>query len=277
MNAHAPPPADTAPDAAAPCGDRVLERARPLIERQLAVLGRLAEVGLEIALALEQQAKGGAETPVVQGDIALAYSRVARAVRLTIALQSKLIEDLQALETGAAMQALRAEAEEDNAAWDQDELRKADIEQVILRAVRAEHPDEDTVDRLIIEAGERLDGDTLYGDVLSRPMSEIIALICRDLGLSPDWSRLAEEAWAREEIEDGEIGWPLETFTGPVRPPPLAGGLADRIRSASTAQRAGGGIPPPLASSAVGTDGTGSMPPQSLRDSSHASGGAVTK
>src|ERR1700750_2644546 len=67
--------------------------AQPLVERQLQILGRLAEAGLEIAVALEAQAKGG-ET-VVEGDVVLAFHRVARAVRQTLMLQSRLIEARQ--------------------------------------------------------------------------------------------------------------------------------------------------------------------------------------
>jgi len=35
------------------------------------------------------------------------------------------------------------------------------------------------------------------------PVSEIIAHICRDLRLEPDWPQLAEEAWAQDEIASG--------------------------------------------------------------------------
>ena len=87
----------------APAGDQ----ARGLIERQLQILGRLAEAGLNIALAIERQAMGAEAAqpeaaPVAKGDLALAYGRVARAVRLTIALQGRLLQDLQALDEGAA-------------------------------------------------------------------------------------------------------------------------------------------------------------------------------
>src|ERR1700710_127081 len=74
--------------------------AQPMVEHQLQMLGRLAEAGLEIAVALEAQAKGG--PAVVEGDIAMAYNRVARAVRQTIMLQSRLIEALQERETARA-------------------------------------------------------------------------------------------------------------------------------------------------------------------------------
>ena len=42
-----------------------------MLEQQLALLGRLAEAGLEIAVALERQAKGETDVDVARGDIAL--------------------------------------------------------------------------------------------------------------------------------------------------------------------------------------------------------------
>jgi hypothetical protein len=71
----------------------------------------------------------------------------------------------------------------------------------------------------VLEASERLDRDDVYGDLLARPVSELVALICRDLGLDPDWPVLADEAWAREEMADGAPGWPL---AGLGNPPPGA-------------------------------------------------------
>jgi len=64
--------------------------------------------------------------------------------------------------------------------------------------------------------------------VLTRPVGELIALICRDLGLSPDWSLLAEEAWAQAEIAGGEAQSPF------VSPP---GRRPDRQDHPAAAQR----------------------------------------
>ncbi|MDB5460338.1 MAG: hypothetical protein JWO72_2079 [Caulobacteraceae bacterium] len=220
MTAQIPVLNQTAPSHADACGapaGGADDWARPLIERQLALLGRLAEAGLEIAVAIERQATGMATparsdanpAPVVRGDIALAYGRVARAVRMTLALQSKLIKDLQALEEGAARALVAAEAEQDNARLDLEDARKARVERIVARVIQAELDDEDAVERLADEASERLDDEDLYGDVLARPFSEIVADICRDLGLDPDWSRLAQEPWARAEIDSGQAGAPL--------------------------------------------------------------------
>jgi hypothetical protein len=82
--------------AAAPTPDPIDEpseagRNRALVERQLARLDRLAEIGLEMAEALGAQAKGtGPE--VTGGDVALAYARVARGVRMATLLQTRLVE-----------------------------------------------------------------------------------------------------------------------------------------------------------------------------------------
>ncbi len=65
---------------------------RAHLDRQLAKLDRLGDLGLELAEALVAQAKG-AGPQVVEGDAALAYDRVARAVRMAVMLQSRLIAD----------------------------------------------------------------------------------------------------------------------------------------------------------------------------------------
>src|SRR5207244_1785388 len=87
--------------------------------------------------------------------------------------------------------------------------RKARVRRILDRVIEAEIGDEAEGGRLAAEARERLEHDDIYGDVLARPVGEIIALICRDLGLSPDWSRLAEEAWAQEEIARGQAQSPF--------------------------------------------------------------------
>ena len=66
--------------------------ARALIEGQLVMLTKLAQVGMELAEAVGREAQAA---PIEAG---LAFARVARAVRMTIALQSRLAKDLAALD-----------------------------------------------------------------------------------------------------------------------------------------------------------------------------------
>ena len=185
-----------------------------LIQDDLRMLGRLAQAGLNMAIALEHQATGtlpeGAP-PVVQGDVGLAYDRVSRSVRMSLLLRSKLLEDLQALEEKAQEGVLPP-----------DTARKARIERVVQRVARVKHG-RPVVEQLIRETSERLDDDDVYGDVMTQPISQIVARLCQDLGLEPDWPRLAQEVWAREEIASGAVGWPLQGLAGaadPFRFPP---------------------------------------------------------
>ena len=194
--------------------------------RQLQLLGELAELGLDVARAVERQA-GDMHSCVspdprpalaFQGDPALAYARVSRAVRLTLMLQAKLIDAMKAAETADA--AARTQPDR----FSPEYQRKARVERIVERLAEAEHPDaEDQVTDLLAEAAERLDDEDLYGDLLDRPMSELVARICQDLGLAPDWAGLAQELWAVKEVESGQPGWPLAGLAGQTRPPPPAG------------------------------------------------------
>ena len=190
--------------------------ARALLERQLWVLGQLAEGGLEIARAIERQATGAGshETApqTVDAHVPMAYARVARAVRMTILLQSKLITDLQALEAKTAEAAYSAKCRR---ALDRPHIlreQKARIGRIVGRIAWADGREHAEIERLARHAAEMLDHDDHFGDILTRPVSELIALICQDLGLEPDWPQLAEEAWAMAEIAGGKVGGPLEAW-----------------------------------------------------------------
>jgi hypothetical protein len=210
------PPAASASADVDPALAEAAGEPRAVIVRQLQVLGELAELGLDIARAIARQAasqapgEAPAETPpettrapqVVKGDVSLAYARVARAVRLTIALQSRLLQDLQALDEVVER---HLNGGRSNAARE----RKARVRRILDRVIDAEVGDAAEGDRLAGEVRERLENDDIYGDVLARPVGEIVAMICRDLGLSPDWIRLAEEAWAQDEIAGGQAGSPF--------------------------------------------------------------------
>jgi hypothetical protein len=197
----------------APAG-AVAERARPRVERHLRMLDRLAEAGLDMALAIADEATsppadGEGGSPRRAADLAQAYAKVSRAVRMTIALQSKLMQDLETLE--------RAEARRDH-----DDALK--VRRIVGRVIRAERGEGRHAERLEGDVRAWLERDDIYGDLKARPTSEIIASICADLGVSPDWPRLAEDAWALEEMASGRIGAPLQPF-----PSPLAGeGGAER-------------------------------------------------
>ena len=155
--------------------------ARPVAERQLAILERAAEIGLEILEAIGDQAKGG--PVVVQADLSMAYNRVLRALRHTSMLQTRLIDWLKDHDAGRVH-------------------RKAALTASAARIVRGVIENEEALDaqgaeRLATEAAERLRAEDI-GDLFSRPFAEAVAAICRDLAVSPDWLELTETCCAAE-------------------------------------------------------------------------------
>lgn len=207
---------------------KAADLAAPLVERQLALLGRLAEIGLEVAGAVERRAKAATEKDDLAG-LAMAYARVARAVRLTAMLQSRLVKDLQGLEAEAASRAESEALAQEQSRRRLEHERKMRAGRIIERVIGAEVEDDDAFERLAEETYERLDDEDLYGEIAGRPMGEVVALICRDLGLRPDWAGLAGEPWARAEIESGAAGSPF-----------LAARAAPGGTAVATAEREGG-------------------------------------
>jgi hypothetical protein len=148
--------------------------------RQLDRLERLADLGMQVAETLAAQ-----EIPD-----ALAFDRAARAVRLTGALQSLLIAQIDARDqgreiagpSGARTEPLESgdnddEIDEDERAWLINHgLIEPDPTDSIPARPSAPY---DRPDR------ERPDRET-YADLLKRPVAEIIAHICHDLGLDPE-------------------------------------------------------------------------------------------
>lgn len=191
--------APATPDITPAASGLLEDRAR--LDRQLARLDRLADLGLEIAEGLAAQARG--EGPqVVEGDVALAYDRVARAVRMAVMLQSRLVGEARRPQEQAAAA---------TAAADPAEARKDQVARIVRRVAEGQGGlDMFQVGRAGSQARERLEHDDIYGQVMSQPVSDLVADICYDLGLTPDWARLAEEAWAQDEIDSGQVGEALQ-------------------------------------------------------------------
>jgi hypothetical protein len=172
-------PPTPAPTDAAAAGDAT--RARPLAEQHLEALGDLVGIGLKIARAIERQVDAVGSGPLAIAELnaaAIAFARVARAVRQTIMLQNRLLEGRGAAAAGAG-----------------------DVKGAVARIVRCAIEDEfgraAEIERLTAEAGERLEHE--FGeDGPARPVGAIVADICKALGLAPDWRGLAADIAAAE-------------------------------------------------------------------------------
>ena len=179
--------------------------AQPSPERRLRMLDRLAEAGLEIALAIERKVKAAApEQTLAELDAAAAaYARAARAVRLAVLLQEQM--------TQGGVDPLRASEELARQAEARRRAVRVDSAVRIVERVAKDHCRKEAfaVRAYVREARERLDTDDIYGLVAARPLGELVAMICADLGLKPDWDGLAAEAWAQAEIASGAAGSPF--------------------------------------------------------------------
>jgi hypothetical protein len=158
----AAPPAPEAPAAEA-----------ALAARQAAALGATVEIGLQLARALCDQVASGAPGPFRQTDPALAYSRIARAIRLTVALEARLEAERAQGMTYAAP--ARAPEPVERA---EDETAEA-VEIEAEPEERPERPERETL-------RESLREDLEDAALLRRPNAEVYAQVCRDLGLTPE-------------------------------------------------------------------------------------------
>ena len=190
--------------------------AKGLIHRQLRALDRLTEIGMHLAEAVDREvtapkAEDGPAPDLAQ--LAVAFDRASRAVRTAFLVQSRLIAELRKLGSGdgdptqVIIRDLRAEARAEPEV--QAQRRASDVSNAVRRVALAERGSGEEAERLARIARDRVEVDDIDGDIRDRPVSELLARICRDLGLSPDWSVLADEGWAGEEIATGDIGEPL--------------------------------------------------------------------
>jgi hypothetical protein len=204
---------------------------------KLGMLREIAEMGMEMARDVRDQAMAqpAPEPPVPEPPptkaardpdaLARAFARLTRAVRMTIALHTKLEEDhrRQSAETAADRARRAAAARDQHRAY-----QRAKVGRVIdatLDAAAGNDEDDEERERLEDEWREHLLDFDDYALGGTRSIGEIIARICRDLGVTPDWARWVDADWARDEMAAKPAGSPYAVWP-PVRParkPPTSG------------------------------------------------------
>ena len=201
-------------------------------ERHLRLLQELADIGMDIARAVRAEAMAQEEAAErapsrFGGDPGLVYSRIARAVRQTLALEARFADEVG-----------KARFEQERRRVDTGRLifqrRQDDVRDYVAEAIENEGaerriPDSE-VERLLDDLDERLE-DGQYDDALADgPIAELVARICEDLGVSPDWRIWDDQDWAIDYIKDrmltdiGADRWAhLDAPVAPARPPDLNG------------------------------------------------------
>jgi hypothetical protein len=159
-----------------------------MAQRHGRMLGELAELGMDLARGLKGRADA-AETDAQAQGLAITFHQIARDVRLTLALESKLARDRQ--EIARHEQAGRRE---------QVYARKAQVRAVLADIVWRETEGEAAED-LLEELDERLDGQALFEAFLDGPVEACIAAIRAELGLP------ANDGSAAAPPAPPEIAW----------------------------------------------------------------------
>ena len=202
MNAHVAPPQIDVP-----------ESLDAVVARQRRMLAELAEIGMDIARSMRREAAARAEAaeaaaeasvgrgepaPAAGPDLSLAMTRLTRAVRLTLAMEKRLAEE----QAGLVQARAARQASERGLEGLRRYGRKLTVEAAIKQQIEVEAPERE-VERLYEDLIDRIEGEAERDeDFLERPISEVIGFICKDMGLTPDWSLWEEEDWAIAEAEE---------------------------------------------------------------------------
>ena len=201
------------------------------IRRQRTLLRELTDIGMELARAVRVQvaAHGLAEPPQPQPDspaegsasavatlvdLGLVCSRVSRAVRMTLALETRIVAELSAQ---AAERAAERSAPHPYGGQTLEDIEKTQRQLARLKArantviqvaeatFEAEGRDRDLALDMLNGLRERLHNDQAYGGHLNGRYGVAIAKVCQDLGIKPDWERWRREDWPDNDPAGGPV------------------------------------------------------------------------
>ena len=179
------------------------------------MLAELAEIGMDLARHVRLQALGLAEAGAgdcwggaaaalpeaapsrvnargeLGADLGLVFSRVARAVRQTVALEARLASDALAQSQGREQREAAAEAR--LAASERARVRKQKdrVRGLVEAAISAEAEGRDG-ENLRLDLDERLEDPDVEAELGWRPIGVIVAAICDDLGIKADLSHFTD-------------------------------------------------------------------------------------
>jgi hypothetical protein len=225
MNTHSPIDPETARrDPVAECA-----------ERQMRAMACLSDIGIGLARALKAQVCDGGPV-VMKGDVGLLFARISRAVRQSIMLEAKIGEALrewlglseaERAERRAAVAAPAGAAAEADPPLEMEDL----AEELGADARRFEREHRES------ERGERAERYWADSYVIEDEGSflGIVSKVCRDLGVTPDWSGWSDDGpgdlvvradeggagfWRGEDLNPAMGPWPAGRVP-PQRGPPF--------------------------------------------------------
>jgi hypothetical protein len=191
---------------------------RALALRQVQRLERLAEMAMEQAEAIHAEVMDPAPDEPGRPDPAearvrvmaanAAFQRQARVVAQITAVQSRIARVLYAPQQAVPTAPQAQTADQLRKQW-----RKRRVECIVQEAIAQCKPGNPYP---LVDLRKRLEGldPDLDPDFQDHPLGATVALICRGLGLKPDWSQWAGEDWALAEARDRAPGSPYARTAG---------------------------------------------------------------
>ncbi|QUD89899.1 hypothetical protein [Phenylobacterium montanum] len=192
------------------------------------ILQRLVEVGMTLLGAVEREALARAEAveaamiagrtlpPPSPQDPGLSFSRISRAVRLTLALEARVAEGQVAQPVAAEPPPPRPICAEEEARMERIAERKAHAQEAVEKLIDAAPAGE--AEALHNALAERLEDAPDEAEFERAPVSRLIERICADLGVEPDWDLWEDEPWARNEATRRVRGSPYARRRTRVEP-----------------------------------------------------------
>jgi hypothetical protein len=186
----APPPSATQDPDPNPDGAEIFAQSPDRAAERFAMLRELADIGMEIARALQSEVRARAETAVEDeapqsvAELGLAFSRVSRAVRQTLALEARLEDERLDREQAAKVA-------EDAQSRSNSEMSEAGarVKAKLLRLLYPDHErDHQWDDEDVEDLSDEPDDERGEGFVSDRPAADVVAGVCGDLGIEPDLS-----------------------------------------------------------------------------------------
>lgn len=174
-------------------------------ERRRAMLEHLAEVGTALADEIAKRFIDGPYYPEPRNDPGRSFAAVSRAVRLTLALEGKLDEQIVALRNGSAP-VRSAPASVDRGA--STRLAPERVRDMVKTVLSRETGDKEEADRVESRIHECLVEREDYEALLSGDLRQCVEAICSDLGLDPDWSCWSDEEGFVRASGDPLRDWP---------------------------------------------------------------------
>ena len=202
--------------------DPIQDRRAKLHEFRMTALERLTERGLTLLDEVQRRATdqdAPAFAAKAEGDLGLTYSRIAKAVRQSLALHARFEDEFCKTAEQRQAEAAAKQAAEAQRAASAKAGRKAHQKRQVKKAVKlAMDIDFDAAEArgeqldyadLYVDLHERLDDYDDYSDFGRLPVGAVVENICRVMGIEFNPALWQDEPWAVAEMAEKPEGSPF--------------------------------------------------------------------